>query len=189
MKNKYKKKKIKRKIKWKSLFKIIIVFIIMSLIYLIIKVIPTNHIVVKGNSYVSDEEVINSSLYKTDIENQYLLYNKCIPVKQNNKWCLFDITGRKLTELIYDDFGCSVGAKVSGEQNANNVLLIPKYECIVVKSGNLYGVIDSSGQELIQSILNSVYYITESGETTYHMTANAQDWDVIQYIEQYVKKD
>ena len=62
MKNK--KKKIKRRIKWKSIFKILIIFIIMGLIYLMIKVIPTNHIVIKGNNYVTDEEIINSSLYQ-----------------------------------------------------------------------------------------------------------------------------
>ena len=62
MKNK--KKKIKRKIKWKSLFKILISFIIIGLIYLSIKLIPTNHIVVKGNNYVTDEEIINNSLYQ-----------------------------------------------------------------------------------------------------------------------------
>ena len=136
-----------------------------------------------------DQIGINNSLYKTDIENQYLLYSKCIPARQNNKWCLFDVTGRKLTELIYDDLGCSVGNKASGDQNANNVLLIPQYEGIVVKTGDVYGLIDSDGKLLIQNVLTSFYSITSSGETTYYMTTDTQKLNVIEYIKKYVKNN
>ena len=62
MKNK--KKKIKRKIKWKVLIKLFIVVIIIGVIYLLIKLIPLNHIVIKGNNYVTDSEIIDSSLFK-----------------------------------------------------------------------------------------------------------------------------
>ena len=61
MKNK--KKKIKRKIKWKVLIKLFIVVIIIGVIYLLIKLIPLNHIVIKGNNYVTDSEIIDSSLF------------------------------------------------------------------------------------------------------------------------------
>ncbi len=57
------KKKIKRKIKWKSVLKIFIIILIIFLIYKGIKLIPTNHIVVIGNNYVSDNEIISNSLY------------------------------------------------------------------------------------------------------------------------------
>ena len=57
------KKKIKRRIKWKSILKIIILLVIAFSSYKAIKLIPTNHIVVIGNNYVSDNEIINNSLY------------------------------------------------------------------------------------------------------------------------------
>ncbi len=134
-----------------------------------------------------DQIGINNLLYNIDIENQYLLYNKCIPVRQGDKWCLFDTTGRRLTELIYDDLGCSVGNTVSGTQNANNILLVPQYEGIIVKKGELYGLIDSDGSQLIPNVLTAFYSITSSGETTYYMTTNTQTLNVIEYIKQYVK--
>ncbi len=134
-----------------------------------------------------DQVGIDITKYGDDVENQYLLYNKCIPVKQNNKWGLFDKTGRKITEVKYDDLGCAVDSKTSGAQNGRSVLLIPDYEGIVVKTGNVYGVIDSEGKELIKSVLNSVYAITASGETTYYMTSNNQVLNVIDYIKKYVK--
>ena len=61
MKNK--KKKIKRKIKWKSIIKILSIIIFVMIIYLGLKLIPTNHIVVKGNTYLNDNEIIEDSLY------------------------------------------------------------------------------------------------------------------------------
>ena len=57
------KKKVKRKVKWKSILKIVILIIVIFLFYLAIKLIPTNHLVIKGNTYVSDQEIINNSLY------------------------------------------------------------------------------------------------------------------------------
>ena len=150
-------------------------------------VINSNQSIVVYLEY--DQIGINNSKYSADIDNQYLLYNKCIPVRQNNKWCLFDKTGRKLTELIYDNLGCDVGGRVSGSQNANSILLIPQYEGIVVKSGDLYGLIDSDGKVLIQNVLTSFYSITSSGETTYYMTTDTQQFNVIEYIKQYVKNN
>ncbi len=150
-------------------------------------VINSNQSIVVYLEY--DQIGVNNSTYNADIENQYLLYNKCIPVRQNNKWCLFDKTGRKLTELIYDSLGCDVGGKTSGNQNANSILLIPQYEGIIVKSGNFYGLIDSDGKQLIQSVLTSFYSITSSGETTYYMTTDSQQLNVIEYIKTYVKNN
>ncbi len=59
-----KKKKIRRKLKWKSLLKIGLIVLVGYLGYLGIRLIPTNHIVVLGNNYLTDEEVIEMSLYQ-----------------------------------------------------------------------------------------------------------------------------
>ena len=79
MKNK--KKKIKRKIKWKSIIKILSIIIFVMIIYLGLKLIPTNHIVVKGNTYLNDNEIIEDSLY-------------------NNYPCLFCISNKEVKESL-----------------------------------------------------------------------------------------
>lgn len=46
---------------------------------------------------------IDVSAYdKNGVTNGYILFNKIIPVKNNNKWAIFDIEGNKITDFIYD---------------------------------------------------------------------------------------
>ncbi len=44
-----------------------------------------------------DQIGIDAQTYASEIDNQYLLYNKYIPVCRDKKWDLFDLTGRKVT--------------------------------------------------------------------------------------------
>lgn len=136
-----------------------------------------------------DQIGIDGTKYaNNNIQNQYLLYNNCIPVKRNNLWGLFDKTGKQITEVKYTELGCTAGSGKSGD-NASGVLLIPDYEAIVVKeSNNLYGLIDSKGVKLIDSVLKTFYSTTSAGEVTYYMVYNDQVMNVISYIETYVIK-
>lgn len=138
--------------------------------------------------YIEYDQIgIDSNKYKNNqIQNQYLLYDKCIPVKKNNEWSLFDKTGKQITQTTYEDFGCTAGSG-GNSQNANGVLLIPDYEGIVVKKQNLYGLIDSNGKDLLPITLKSFYSTTSAGETTYSMLYNEQVINVITYIETYVR--
>ncbi len=131
----------------------------------------------------------NSKFLNNHIQNQYLLYDTCIPVKINNKWRLFDKTGKRLTNIEYDDLGCTSGSGISGDKNAAGVLLIPDYEAIVVKVGEFYGIIDSTGKEMLPPVLSSVYSTTSAGEVTYSMVHNNQVINVIDYIKAYIKPD
>lgn len=135
-----------------------------------------------------DQIGVDKSRYD-NIKNTYLLYDKCIPVKLNNKWGLIDVTGKKITEIKYDDLGSTVNTAVVNENNAKGVLLIPKYECIVVKEGESYGIINSSGEEYMPVVLPAVYSITTEGETTYKYIYMGQTNNVIQYLEVYAIKD
>lgn len=142
--------------------------------------------VINGNESIIiyaeyDKIGIDSTSYDDNIENYYVLYNKCIPVCKNNKWDLFDKTGKKISKVQYDDLGCSVGAQ-SNDKEAGAVLLIPKYEAIVVKLGNFYGIIDAKGNELMQPVLQSVYSIKTREEITYNMVYEDRVFDVIAYI-------
>lgn len=139
-----------------------------------------------------DQIGIDSSKYNSNnIKNQYLLYDNCIPAKLNNVWRIFDKTGKQILETEYEDIGCSVGAgtETPGSQvpNANNVLLIPEYEGIVVKKGGLYGIVDSKGQELLPIALKSIYSTTSAGQETYFMIYQNEVRNVIDYIKKFVR--
>ncbi len=125
----------------------------------------------------------------SNIKNQYLLYDKCIPVKKGEQWGIFDKNGNKVISVEYEELGCSVGKGGSGSQteSTNNVLLVPEYEGIVVKKGGLYGLVDSQGNQLLPIALKSIYSETSAGKTTYHMLYNEQEINVIDYIKKYVK--
>ncbi|MCI9178189.1 MAG: hypothetical protein HFJ28_06570 [Clostridia bacterium] len=134
-----------------------------------------------------DQVGIDSTRFSNNgIQNQYLLYNNCIPVRKNNIWTIYDKTGRKITDAEYTDLGCTAGSSIP-DKNASSILLIPKYEGIVVKEGNMYGIIDSKGERLVPSVLSSVYSTTSEGKVTYSMIYESQEMNVITYIETYVR--
>ena len=146
-----------------------------------------------------DKIGIDENQYSTNnINNSYILFDNAIPVKRNNKWGLFDINGKQILPLEYDDIGCLNGTQSSKVNN--NVVIIPKYEAIVVKKENKYGIVNSLGQEYIKPILDSVYSITTSGEDKYYMTVTRkiqengeikdkqETYDLEQYFEQYIVK-
>lgn len=134
-----------------------------------------------------DQIGIDGTQYGDEVENQYLLYDKYIPVCRENKWELFDKTGRKISQKQYDSFGCSQTNNTE-IGDAKPVLLIPKYELIVVNIGNLYGVIDGQGNELIEPVLQNIYSITRQEEITYNMTYNNQTMDVLSHIERVMSE-
>lgn len=135
-----------------------------------------------------DQIGIDGTKYASNnIKNQYLLYEKCIPVKKNNIWELFDKTGKKITKEQYDDLGCSAGSTNLNDKNTNNILLVPKYEGIVVKKKEMYGLIDADGKQLLPIALQSIYSTISAGDETYHMIYNDQEMNVITYIETYVR--
>ena len=73
------------------------------------------------------------------------------------------------------------------DKNTNNILLVPKYEGIVVKKKEMYGLIDADGKQLLPIALQSIYSTISAGEETYHMIYNDQEMNVITYIETYVR--
>ena len=130
---------------------------------------------------------INTTQFPNDnLENQYLLYDNAIPVKYLNKWGLFDKSGQKILDTVYDSLGCT-NTTIEGKVTTN-VLLIPNYEAIVVGRDKLYGVVNSLGQELIPCALSSIYTTLKSGVEDYYMIYGEQTLDVIDYLDQNVRK-
>jgi len=58
------KKVTKRKIKWKTILKLFLFVLLLFFAYLYLKNITTSHILIKGNEYVSDNDIIEVSGYK-----------------------------------------------------------------------------------------------------------------------------
>ena len=130
---------------------------------------------------------VDTKSYTADkIENQYLLFDNLIPVKRNNKWGLFDTKGKEVLSCDYDGFGCIVTGIV--DKAANNTLIIPECECIVVNKNKKYGIINKNGELLINYVLNAVYSTTSSGVNKYFMTFDHNnetiEYEVPWYLEQ-----
>lgn len=138
-----------------------------------------------------DQIGIDASKYPTNaIKNQYLLYDKCIPVKKGNKWGIFDKDGRTILEVEYDELGCTESVvTTTGEKrgNYNSVLLIPQYEGIVVKENGLYGLKNVKGEQLLPSVLSSIYSETMEGKEVYSMIHRGEKRDLVEYLDAYLK--
>ena len=114
-----------------------------------------------------DQIGINTADYPTNnITNQYILYEKLIPVKQNNKWGIFSISGEKILEVEYDSLGCIAGN--IKDEVANNLILIPDIQAIVVCKDKKYGLINITGKELLPPATDVIYSVTNSGKDTYY---------------------
>lgn len=126
-----------------------------------------------------------SKMDDSNIENNYVFYDNCIPVKKGDKWGLMSITGQKITDTIYDSFGCIIGT--SNNKIGNNLLLIPEYEAIVVQKDKYYGLINSSGKELIPAGVTDMYSVTSEGKNVYYLTYLGETMNVIDYLQNELK--
>ena len=132
--------------------------------------------------YLEYEQIgIDKSDFPTNkIENQYLLYGKCIPVKKSNKWGLLDINGNTILPVEYDELGCKSNA--SKNTQANSLLLVPEYEAIVVSQNKGFGLYNSSGRKLIDTLCTDMYGINSSGKNKYYLTYQGNTMDIINYL-------
>lgn len=132
------------------------------------------------------------------IYNPYLFFNKLIPVSNNGLWGFYNIKGDKIVEVQYSDIG---------EDTENNDLDINKYnlsssqvtpvslidedgkEDIVIKQKDnegkdVYGLIDSSGNVIVNIISNGIFRIetpTENNQDYENLIEENQDEDVEAY--------
>lgn len=144
-----------------------------------------------------DKIGIDETKFNTNgIENPYILYDNCILVQQNGKWGMFDINGKQILPVEYDEMGCVAGTQ--NDKISNNVLIIPKYEAIVVGKAGKYGIVNSLGKQYVPTAFDSIYSITTSGEDKFYMTYTRQieengqqtqkqdTYDLDQYFEEFV---
>lgn len=132
-----------------------------------------------------------------DIKNKYILFDKVIPIKQNDKWGLYDIKGNVILEPQYKCIGCV--SKSNDGISTNSILAIPEIEGIVFgqeieidkRKETYYGIFSTDGEWMVPVALDKVYSVTVSGKEEYTMIDSlGNSYDVIQYMNvYYFKKD
>jgi hypothetical protein len=151
----------------------------------------------------------NNSSYSTSsddvydtLDNKMILFDKCIPVKQNAKYGLFDIEGNEVAKTVYDSIGYFVEDKDTSSSSSSSssssnsttivgetsVITIPEtvgIKGIVLNQNGLYGIYDAEAERLIIPIVcTKIYSITKAGVTTYYMEFNGTQFEVSSYLKQ-----
>ena len=130
-----------------------------------------------------DQIGINTTNFiNNDIDNNYLLYNRYIPVMKDLKWGIIDVTGKITINVEFDGLGCTNGLSIN--KSENNVLLVPDVKGIVILKDNLYGIMSITGEKLVPTSVQEVYKVSTSGINTYYMTYNNEKIDAINWIKE-----
>lgn len=156
-----------------------------------------------------DQIGVDSLQFSADnIENQYILYNKCIPVKKGDKWGLLDKKGNIIADFKYDSFGAIVDS--SSQRTSNSFILIPEYEGIVAVENSAYTLINANGEvlipyngyvninsELVTVSIKQMYSEIISNEHKYYLVYETDDnrlnqkysYDIIEFLKDVLKKE
>ncbi len=143
-------------------------------------------IINKNNKKVVDVEFDEigldmNQIAKYDVQNAYILYDDCIPVKKDNLWGFFSLSKEEfIVEPTYDEIGCIIGTSTSSA--ASNAILVPEYEGIIVKKDDKYGFINSSGKLLINLVATKYYENKVNGKTEYFFVFNDQEYNLIEFL-------
>lgn len=139
-----------------------------------------------------DQIGVDTTQFPTnDIKNKYILFDNAIPVMRDKKWGLYDIDGKEILPVEYDSMGCV--ARTSSDRSLNNILTIPEIEGIVIgkeyETDNnnkvmYYGVVNSTGQLLIPTWMETIYSVITSGQEKYTMVNMGNSIDLIEYVEE-----
>lgn len=121
----------------------------------------------------------NTKFEKNEIKNKYLLLDKLIPVRKDKLWGLYDKNGNQVVECMYDSFGYIA----SNNKEAQNLLIIPNYDLIVICKDKKYGLINTSGIEVIRPQTDDIYMTISAGNKNYYINYNNQTTDAIKFLD------
>lgn len=125
---------------------------------------------------------------KEEVDNQYLFFDKCIPVEKEGKFGLYDINGNRLLEPVYDGFGYKTEIKSTSSGSEQSTLLIPSYvgiNGVVINLNDKYGIFDvNTGGLILPTVFDKVYSIKKEGERTYYVSYNEQELELSQYLKE-----
>ena len=93
-----------------------------------------------------------------------------MPVKQNGKWGLYNIDGKKLIEPQYEEVGCNLA------QSGDSVVIIPNIKegvngivFLYNREKAFYGLYNADTGERIAVSLTEVFKKVENGEENYYV--------------------
>ncbi len=147
--------------------------------------------VVRGNNTIvifPEYEAIglNNSSITNESKNRKMLLDQLIPVYSGGKWGAYDVNGKMILSLEYDDFGYNLTSiEINGiKESVESLLSIKRCNGVVVKKANKYGLISTSGDSLVPIAVEAIYAITdtESNETKYYMLYNGEEMNVIERL-------
>ena len=131
-----------------------------------------------------------------NLTSKYLLYDNCIPVKLLGKWGLYDKNGNKIVDTEYDSVGCYRVQNADG--NAQPLVIIPDLNGIVLgkkfeaanKSSSqiLYGIVDKTGQIIVNLGAESIYKVVFNNNTSYYYYSSGQSIDIVKAWREEMKK-
>ena len=133
------------------------------------KVVPTEY----------DQIGIDSAYQITNnnLDNEFIISNKYIPVKKAGLWGLIDLEGNEVIKPIYDGLGCT------DTNPSSNIIIIPEIDAFIFKRNRVYGIASFKGEIIIKNVLNRIYIDTSKEEKTYSMIYKDKTYNVIKYIE------
>ena len=128
---------------------------------------------------------------KDNIENPSLIFDKCIPVFQNDgttsKYGLYNIKGQEILSINYDRFGYVESDKKTNNK-INNTLIIPEevgIRGIVFQLDGLYGIFDVDREKIVlPASQNKIYNIVKDGKKTYYMESDGVLADLKLFLEE-----
>lgn len=137
----------------------------------------------KGNIriYIENDEIgVDAGKFEENgIKNKYILAGNLIPVRKDEKWGLYDKSGKQLVDFKYD----SLGYIVSNNKDAINLLVIPDYNVLVACEDSKYTLINSSGEELFAApVADDIYMTISGGKKYYYIAANNSKMDATEYL-------
>mgnify|MGYP004645181243 CR=1 FL=1 len=137
----------------------------------------------KGNIkiYIEYDQIgiDNTKFTENNIKNSYLLDNGMILAKKDNKWGAFDKNGKEIIPFEYDNFGYIA----SSNKDAMNLLIIPDYNILVACKDKKYTLINSSGETVVQPVIDDVYMTINSGKKYYYMNVNNQTINIEEWLD------
>ena len=125
---------------------------------------------------------------KEEVDNEALFFEKCIPVKKDEKYGLYDIYGKRLLDPVYDGLGYKTPEKTTSSGSEQSCLLIPSYvgiNGIVVNYDDKFGIFDvNEGALILPTVFDKIYSIKKEGERSYYISYNGMELELSQYLKE-----
>lgn len=119
-------------------------------------------------------------------ENKYLILNELIPVCKDKKWGAFNKNGKLIFDMVYDELGYSLtSVTIEGvKELVKPILAIERANGVVVKKNGKYGLLSTTGEELVPIVVEAIYETSwaENENSKYFMLYNGEELNVIERL-------